>query len=64
MRREGLAELMWDEARVARRWSARSAELPPKGCLSRVPFGQVKEQSVKVPRCLVCDRNSNGLQSK
>ena len=48
MRREGLAELMWDEARVARRWSARSAELPPKGCLSRVPFGQVKEQGMKV----------------
>jgi hypothetical protein len=35
---------MADEVRAARRWSARSAELAPQGGLSRVPFGQVKEQ--------------------
>jgi acyl-CoA reductase-like NAD-dependent aldehyde dehydrogenase len=33
-----------DEVQVARRWSARSAELAPQGGLNWVPFGQVKEQ--------------------
>jgi len=51
----GSAYGTWDVARVARRWSERSAELAParagvasrrpKGWLNWVPFGQVKEQS-------------------